>query len=591
MDEPFANPVAPVSHHQEVKHQQQNQSAAPTPKQPLTNEDFRKLMMTPKVGQTIGVTPSVSHRIPGSVRSTSSKLSASQSGRRRPVLQESDASVSSQEHHHKHDKSKKDFFKQKSKEPREDDILTELASRYRDRAKERREGANPDYDARLDDLDNMTHHHRSHAAIGPDAKSRIDFQEKRKREIEESKFLGGDMEHTHLVKGLDYALLQKVKAEISSKERGRTKSGGDSDQEQDEDAEGSDQETKRNYSDWKKNRHRDEDQRSRKKSKSSSSLPDVPDVPMDDGDCADNKETEDDAPKSVMAANIIKFLNQKLPERNLLFLPMRMAYVVDLESEETPSCKTSIDDIPLTVIRSKSECPNHDSLVNPSTSDIVINKLIQIISSHRREEEIKQEKQSKAAASALSSFSSNSFSWMSRGSKRQPRDDDPEKDDEEERSWRRRKQGRDSIITDEKTGSASSSSNDNQREDKRKKKRDQNKSSSPEEEESHHQRKYKRDIKSGKKSEGLTKRSEAATTATSSSSSGLSSGRGASSSLSLERDKLLYLQQENNHRNKSILGSFSTQDRLAFGSLKAAADLDIYDDLEGCDYIPPDKKK
>lgn len=28
--------------------------------------------------------------------------------------------------------------------------------------------------------------------------------------IQNSKFLGGDMEHTHLVKGLDYALLQKV---------------------------------------------------------------------------------------------------------------------------------------------------------------------------------------------------------------------------------------------------------------------------------------------------------------------------------------------------------------------------------------------
>ena len=28
--------------------------------------------------------------------------------------------------------------------------------------------------------------------------------------VEDSKFLGGDVEHTHLVKGLDYALLQKV---------------------------------------------------------------------------------------------------------------------------------------------------------------------------------------------------------------------------------------------------------------------------------------------------------------------------------------------------------------------------------------------
>lgn len=34
---------------------------------------------------------------------------------------------------------------------------------------------------------------------------------KRKQAIEESKFLGGDIEHTHLVKGLDYALLQKVR--------------------------------------------------------------------------------------------------------------------------------------------------------------------------------------------------------------------------------------------------------------------------------------------------------------------------------------------------------------------------------------------
>lgn len=36
--------------------------------------------------------------------------------------------------------------------------------------------------------------------------------------MEDSKFLGGDLEHTHLVKGLDYALLQKVRIAIA---RGR----------------------------------------------------------------------------------------------------------------------------------------------------------------------------------------------------------------------------------------------------------------------------------------------------------------------------------------------------------------------------------
>ena len=46
--------------------------------------------------------------------------------------------------------------------------------------------------------------------LGGDENAEITAEEKRLREIEESKFLGGDVEHTHLVKGLDYALLQKV---------------------------------------------------------------------------------------------------------------------------------------------------------------------------------------------------------------------------------------------------------------------------------------------------------------------------------------------------------------------------------------------
>jgi hypothetical protein len=33
--------------------------------------------------------------------------------------------------------------------------------------------------------------------------------------VEDSKFLGGDLKHTHLVKGLDYALLQKARFPLS----------------------------------------------------------------------------------------------------------------------------------------------------------------------------------------------------------------------------------------------------------------------------------------------------------------------------------------------------------------------------------------
>ena len=46
----------------------------------------------------------------------------------------------------------------------------------------------------------------------------MDAAERRKQMIQESKFLGGDMEHTHLVKGLDYALLQKLRSEIEQNE-------------------------------------------------------------------------------------------------------------------------------------------------------------------------------------------------------------------------------------------------------------------------------------------------------------------------------------------------------------------------------------
>jgi len=64
--------------------------------------------------------------------------------------------------------------------------------KYRDRAKERREDLNPDYkdSEHYDDLS-----------------------------VEKSKFLGGDIAHTHLVKGLDYALANKMREEDKKRER------------------------------------------------------------------------------------------------------------------------------------------------------------------------------------------------------------------------------------------------------------------------------------------------------------------------------------------------------------------------------------
>jgi hypothetical protein len=66
----------------------------------------------------------------------------------------------------------------------------------RDRAKERRQGVNFDYEGAEAELEAR--------GIRPEALGGLS--------IADSKFLGGDMAHTHLVKGLDYALLQQVRA-------------------------------------------------------------------------------------------------------------------------------------------------------------------------------------------------------------------------------------------------------------------------------------------------------------------------------------------------------------------------------------------
>ncbi|KAI9206440.1 RED-like protein N-terminal region-domain-containing protein [Polychytrium aggregatum] len=72
---------------------------------------------------------------------------------------------------------------------------------YRDRAKERRNNVNPDYE-------------ESEQMLKVLATSTLDNE--LSLSYEQSKYLGGDVKHTHLVKGLDYALLQKIRAQIKT---------------------------------------------------------------------------------------------------------------------------------------------------------------------------------------------------------------------------------------------------------------------------------------------------------------------------------------------------------------------------------------
>lgn len=171
----FANPQPPSNY--TVPHSRDDTSA-------LSNEDFRKLLMTPSVSSTVRASTTQSAKVE---LNSSKKKFANEAAERR--------------------KEKKLYYASLMKEVKEREA--ELAEKYRDRAKERRENKTSEAD-----LISTTQNFR---AVAPDF-SLTENADRRRQIIEESKYLGGDLEHTHLVKGLDYALLQKIKAELEKKQ-------------------------------------------------------------------------------------------------------------------------------------------------------------------------------------------------------------------------------------------------------------------------------------------------------------------------------------------------------------------------------------
>ncbi|KOC64381.1 Protein Red [Habropoda laboriosa] len=271
----------------------------------LTNDDFRKLLMTPRASVPSATPASV----PGTARDASAKTAQTPnvSGGSRAELR----------------RKKKSFYAKLKKQ--EEDKMAELAEKYRDRARERRDGTNQDYQAE-DPMNSAS----AYRAVAPDLKSGMDAAERRRQMIQQSKFLGGDMEHTHLVKGLDYALLQKVRSEIEAKEH-------------------------------------EQEQEMEKLVK-----------PKDKKEKKEGEKKDDEMQfKTKIGRNIyrtIMTMKSKQIERNELFTPGRMAYVIELDDENTDV------DIPTTLIRSKADVPTIDNTPTLTTNDIVINKLAQILS-------------------------------------------------------------------------------------------------------------------------------------------------------------------------------------------------------------------
>lgn len=223
-------------------------------------------------------------------------------------------------------------------------VLTELSEKYRDRAKERREGGTQDqnFDPRTSTS--------GYRAVAPEVVGGIDAAERRKKMIQESKFLGGDLLHTHLVKGLDFALLQKVRSEITHHEK---------------------------IQEIEMEKIVEEQILENEKMEAS-----------------EKQESDDMEIKTVMGRNILRLITiqkSKTVERNEMFMPGRMAYLVELEDE------TAESDIPTTIIRSKSDTAMHQADLNTlsSTHDIVVNKLTQIFSYLRQGGKKKNRKRDK----------------------------------------------------------------------------------------------------------------------------------------------------------------------------------------------------
>ena len=298
--------------------------------QRMTNADFRKLMMTPRAGSgAVPATPSPGGITPGG-GAMSGGSSASATPRRVDKAKAEER------------RKKKTYYAKLKKD--EDDKMAELAEKYRDRAKERREGV----DGNNVPTEDATNAYR---AVAPNAHGVHDAAERRKQMIHESKYLGGDMEHTHLVKGLDFALLQKVRAEIVSREIVEA---------EEEDEEGQEAGKKGEEKADKK-----------------------------DSEAKDEEESGLSECRTTMGKNLMRLVfNSDGPKSNELFMPGRMAYVMDLEEDGE-------SDIPTTSIRSKKDVVNSNQKSTISTNDIVINKLTQILSYLRAGSRTKRKKKDK----------------------------------------------------------------------------------------------------------------------------------------------------------------------------------------------------
>ncbi|TPX72991.1 hypothetical protein SpCBS45565_g00317 [Spizellomyces sp. 'palustris'] len=192
---------------------------------------------------------------------------------------------------------------------------------YRDRARERREGANPDYEETEQMLAVLKASEESQNADQSETDSSLSYAQ--------SKYLGGDAQHTHLVKGLDYALLEKVQRELQQK---------DTEEKKEEEA--------------------------------------IQYVEQIHGDGSSKFN-------STFAANIYELAVKKAkvqpPLRNEFFIPGRLAFAWELGTIDETGDYIGTTDVPTSVMRSKADVKGYDRNFTISGSDLVIEKVASVV--------------------------------------------------------------------------------------------------------------------------------------------------------------------------------------------------------------------
>ena len=226
---------------------------------------------------------------------------------------------------------------------------------YRDRARERREGLNKDFELEPDDL--RISNPIIEASLSDEGVQAIDEEERRRQQIEESKYLGGDIEHTHLVKGLDFALLEKVKNDQKLAEKLKS----DNDVQKDLIFNGS-------GSDSEEEEFRNEAILAASSS-SKKQLIDIEKLKKGQSTAVINCRTAIDR-------RILNVLDEKWPDKSELFLPGRMSYIIPIEED--------CDDTVTTIVRSKADTSNQDESAFPTEADFALDQLVNILARIRK---------------------------------------------------------------------------------------------------------------------------------------------------------------------------------------------------------------